>query len=79
MMLLSVDKDSLSAKASTNLKDNLNKLWYWITKCKIMIDNSKSQHVTFTLYKVSCPKVNLDSKIIPVSDSVKYFGMQLDL
>lgn len=66
------------AIASKNLQQYLNKLQHWYNKWRIISNESKSIHVTFTLCKLTCPPVYLNDKQLPQRNSVKYLGMHLD-
>lgn len=43
-----------------------------------MINETESKDVTFTLNKRSEPEVFYNKKAIPIIDSVKYLGLNLD-
>ena len=64
--------------ASNKLKDQLNIIQKWLSKWRIRVNESKSSHITFKNKKCTCPSVNINSKIIPNSNSVKYLGQHLD-
>lgn len=60
--------------ASSKRQEHLNLLGRWLTKWKLKINQSKSTHITFTLRRPSCPRVNLNQIHIPQQEVVKYLG-----
>lgn len=64
--------------ASNNLQDHLNMMEVWLKKWKIKVNESKSNHITFTLRKGNCPPVNINQVRIPQSNQVKYLGLHFD-
>lgn len=64
--------------ASRNLQVSLNKTQEWLRKWRIKINEAKSNHITFTLRKETCPPVTLNGQAIPQADTVKYLGIHLD-
>ena len=64
--------------ASLTLQNYLLTAQQWFKTWRIIINESKSVQVTFTLRKETCPPVYLNGKPIPQCDKVKYLGMHLD-
>lgn len=64
--------------ASRYLQAHLNKIQWWASKWRIRVNESKSQHVTFTMKKENCPPVTLNGLQLPHSESVKYLGLHID-
>jgi hypothetical protein len=74
--ILSSDKDA--DNVSRNLQHFLNQIETWCTKWKIKLNTTKSQHVTFTLRRQTCPPVYFNNVPIPQTTSVKYLGLTFD-
>ena len=74
--LLSINSSPILA--SQNLQEYMHKIQKWFQLWRIKINENKSTHVTFTLCKMTCPKILLNDKTIPQHDRVKYLGMHLD-
>ena len=66
------------AITSNKLQERLDTIQTWFHRWRIHVNETKSNHITFTNKKIICPSVYLNSKIIPYSDSVKYLGLHLD-
>lgn len=64
--------------ASYLLQNALDNLQEWLQKWRIKVNETKSNHVTFTTRRGNCPPVRLNNEEIPVTDSVKYLGMHID-
>jgi len=64
--------------ASQNLQLHLDLMADWYKKWRIKVNQSKSQHTTFTLRIPPCPSVSLDNILIPPSQSAKYLGLTVD-
>lgn len=64
--------------ASANLQDHLFQLEDWLKRWRVQINQSKSQHVTFTLRKAQCPPVLINEIEIPQTTNAKYLGLYLD-
>ncbi|KAL4091805.1 hypothetical protein QTP88_026434 [Uroleucon formosanum] len=64
--------------ASQNLQLHLDLMSDWYKKWRIKVNQSKSQHTTFTLRIPPCPSVSLDNILIPPSQSAKYLGLTVD-
>lgn len=64
--------------ASQNLQLHLDLMAVWYKKWRIKVNQSKSQHTTFTLRIPPCPSVSLDNIQIPSSQSAKYLGLTID-
>ena len=64
--------------ASKNLQHHLNIMTDWLEKWRILINATKSVHVTFTLRKGNCPNVYLNNEQIPQKTEVRYLGLTLD-
>lgn len=67
-----------STCASNMIQFNLNLIQNWMVKWKIKANENKSNHITFTLRKDTCPPVKLNNKSIPQSNDVRYLGIHLD-
>ena len=66
------------ARASFILNSHLNKLQRWLANWRIVVNESKSTHITFTLCQKTCPIVFLNGTPIPQTTTVKYLGIHLD-
>lgn len=64
--------------ASSILQRNLNMVQHWLKKWKIKVNETKSNHITFSMRRVNCPPVTLNSQTVPQTDEVKYLGIHLD-
>ncbi|KAL4141492.1 hypothetical protein QTP88_004122 [Uroleucon formosanum] len=64
--------------ASQNLQLHLDLMSDWYKKWRIKVNQSKSQHTTFTLRIPPCPSVSPDNILIPPSQSAKYLGLTVD-
>lgn len=65
-------------KASEMLQSSLNNIQQWLQKWRIRVNSSKSNHVTFTMKRGTCPPVVFNNQPVPQTDFVKYLGMHLD-
>lgn len=74
--IMSVNKDP--AVASSLLQQSLNAIQIWMKSWRIMANESKSVHITFTLKKTKCPTVSLNNRPVPQAVVVKYLGIHLD-
>lgn len=74
--LLSVHEDP--QVASANLQEHLFHLEKWLVNWKIKINETKSQHITFTTRRDTCPPVYINNIEIPRTSCVKYLGIHLD-
>lgn len=64
--------------ASKYLQEHLNDLQIWFDKWRIKANETKSNHVTFTMRRETCPPVLLNGHPLPQSEDAKYLGMHLD-
>lgn len=64
--------------ASDKLQGALNNIQRWLKTWRIKANETKSQHVTFSLRKETCPSVTLNGQQLPRSNNAKYLGMHLD-
>ena len=64
--------------AACHLQQHLDKLDLWLKRWRIRANESKSTHITFTLWSGECPAVHLNGAIIPKGTTVKYLGIHLD-
>jgi hypothetical protein len=64
--------------ASLNLQEHLNIIEKWLKKWIIKVNESKSSHITFTLWKGHGPAVNINLILIPQTEAVKYLGLHFD-
>jgi hypothetical protein len=64
--------------ASRKLQSHLDHLETWLKKWSIIINETKSKQVTFTLKKGKCPALYLNNTALPQSSTVKCLGFQLD-
>ena len=60
-----------TAIASLMLQNYILKIQQWLNIWRIIINESKSVQVTFTLKKETCPTVFINNKPIPQSNKVK--------
>jgi hypothetical protein len=58
--------------------DYLHFLEEWLHKWKIVANETKSCHVTFTLRKGKCPAVKINQIYIPQKTTARYLGLHLD-
>lgn len=65
-------------QASKNLQSGVDKIQGWFKKWRIKPNETKSQHITFTLRRATCPEIKLNSTCIPQVENVKYLGIYLD-
>ena len=65
-------------QASHILQQHLDSVYEWCTLWKVQLNNTKSQHITFTLRRQTCPPVHINNQYIPQTDTVRYLGMTLD-
>jgi hypothetical protein len=63
---------------SLNLQNYLNVIERWCKIWKVKLNNTKSQYVTFTLRRQTCPPVYYNNEPIPQTNTVKYLGLTLD-
>lgn len=54
------------------------KLWQWLLDWKIRVNPQKSNHITFTLNRGSCPPVKIGKETLPQTTTIKYLGIILD-
>jgi hypothetical protein len=66
------------ATASVNLQVALDNVSHWLSNWKIKVNETKSQHVTFSMRTSTCPPVTLNNVALPQVDAVKYLGIHLD-
>ena len=64
--------------ASLNLQNYLSLMETWYKNWRIKVNQTKSNHTTFTLKLVQCPPVFLYGTQIPITSTVKYLGLTLD-
>lgn len=64
--------------ASSILQSNINMVQNWLQKWRIKANETKSNHVTYTLNRKTCPSVTFNSQTVPQTNDVKYLGMHLD-
>ena len=64
--------------ASHRLQVNIRKIQEWLNIWRIKVNESKTQHITFTLNKRTCPTIYLQDKPIQQVDEVKYLELHLD-
>jgi len=63
---------------SHNLKNHLSLMEIWYNNWRIKVNQTKSNHTTFTLKLGHCPAVTLFDTQIPSTQTVKYLGLTLD-
>lgn len=51
----------------------------WVRKWRILVDEDKSLHITFSLNLSNSPSVSLNNNIIPQTNEVKCWGIHLDI
>lgn len=64
--------------ASRDLQEYLIELQEYFKNWKIRINETKSQHITFTLKKQTCPTVTLNDINMTQTKEIKYLGLHLD-
>lgn len=74
--LLTTDTDPQTA--TNTLQAHINLLQHWCTLWKIQINEHKSQHITFTLRRATCPPIYFNNISIPQTNEVQYLGLILD-
>jgi len=71
--------DKSQFKANIKLQKSLDKIYKWTTDWKIKLNETKSNHVTFTLRRSNSNlRVYLNGIPIPQAESAKYLGLHLD-
>jgi hypothetical protein len=77
-VILSANKDP--AIATFTLQNNFNEIQEWTNTSiwKIMINETKSTQVNFSLRREQCPTIFLNNLQIPASPSTKYLVIYLD-
>ncbi|CAB0042470.1 unnamed protein product [Trichogramma brassicae] len=65
-------------EASSSLQTHLDKVSEWCDNWRLKTNETKSNHITFTLRKSTCPTIYFKGASIPQVDQVKYLGMHLD-
>ena len=68
-----------SQTSARKLQYAANTLTSWSKKWRIKLNESKSQHVNFTLRRELRHPIYINGQIIPYSDTAKYLGMTLDV
>jgi hypothetical protein len=66
------------AIASQKLQANLLAIQNWFKKWRMKANESKSIHVTFTIWRETCPLVHMNNVQLPHEDDIKYLGLHLD-
>lgn len=56
----------------------LNQIVEWTKQWRIKLNESKSQHIKFTLKKKAPLPITINQQVVPYSNSAKYLGMTLD-
>ena len=51
--------------ASSELQPSLNEIHEWLQLRRIMANEEKSVHITFTLKKAECPSISLNGSPVP--------------
>jgi hypothetical protein len=74
--ILTVHEDP--TKAAHTLQMHLNKIQSWLKTRRTKANEAKSVQVIFTLNKMTCPPVKLNSGHLSQADEVKYLGIHLD-
>ena len=64
--------------ATHTLQTHLHKLETWCKLWKVRINQNKSQHITFTLRRSTCPPIYFNDVQIPQKNEVQYPGLTLD-
>lgn len=65
-------------RASEIVQYNISILDKWLQKWRIRANGTKSNHVTFTMNRETCPPIVFSGQLIPQVNEVKYLGMHLD-
>ncbi|KMQ93306.1 rna-directed dna polymerase from mobile element jockey-like protein [Lasius niger] len=64
---------------TTKLQRALNRIVEWTKQWRIKLNESKSQHINFTLKKEAPLPITINQQVVPYSNSAKYLGMTLDV
>ena len=64
--------------STMNLQRHLLEAQAWLNNWRILVNESKSVHVTFTLRKETSNNIYINNAPIPQNEKVKYLGMHLD-
>ena len=64
--------------ASLNLQEHLHIIEKWLKKWKIKVNESKSPHMAFTLWKGHCIAGNISQTIIIQTEAVQYLVLHFD-
>jgi len=75
-LIISINQNPILA--SLNLQNYLSLMETWYNNWKIKVNQTKSNHTTFTLKLGHCPPVTLYGTQIPSTSTVKYLGLTLD-
>lgn len=67
-----------SAQASNVLQQHVHHLENWFTNWRIKLNETKTNYITFTLRKGTCPPIFLNNVEIPRCTSVRYLGLYID-
>lgn len=76
MAILSSHVDPVMA--SLNIQNHIHMIEPWTATWKIKINETKSQHITFTLRKRDCPTVLVNNTALIHATTVRYLGLHLD-
>lgn len=75
-LIISINQNPIVA--SLNLQNHLSLMETWYNNWRIKVNQTKSNHTTFTLKQGHCPPVTLYGTQIPPTTTVKYLGLTLD-
>ena len=64
--------------AARMLQQHLYQIQRWTKSWRILINETKSVHVTFTKCRGASPQVSFNGHYLPQADNVKYLGIHLD-
>lgn len=67
-----------TAIATDKLQRSINQIVDWTKRWRIKLNESKSQHINFTLKKETPLSVTINQQVVPYANTAKYLGMTLD-
>ena len=75
--LLAISENT--AQSTVKLQHAIDKVVNWTKNWRISLNESKSQHINFTLKKEIPIPILINNQRVPYSNSAKYLGMTLDV
>lgn len=73
-----VASDDDPTAASQKTQSHLDLVESWLKLWKVKLNETKSQHITFTLRRRDCPTVQINNVALAHCSSIRYLGLQLD-